>query len=214
MRAQFDIPGIILAGGKSRRFEGGDKEDALLDGKTLLEHVIERARPQVADLAISRAQAASSAHDLETVHDKFPDAGPLGGLHAGLVWASAGRRAAFLATFACDTPLIPRDLVERLSAAIQESNAPAAVAACDGETHPTLGLWSTALATPAFDSLTGGRFSLMSFAHKVGACVVDFPATDRASFFNVNTIADLAALQGLKASNPAGRSVDPRGERR
>jgi molybdopterin-guanine dinucleotide biosynthesis protein A len=41
-----DIVGVVLAGGQSRRMGGGDKTLKLLAGKTILQHVIDRVRPQ------------------------------------------------------------------------------------------------------------------------------------------------------------------------
>ncbi|MGB8711143.1 MAG: NTP transferase domain-containing protein, partial [Methyloceanibacter sp.] len=42
--------GIILAGGKSSRMGGGDKCLLPLGGRPILAHVIERLKPQVAEL--------------------------------------------------------------------------------------------------------------------------------------------------------------------
>ena len=42
-----EVIGLLLAGGQARRMGGGDKCLVRLAGRTLLERVIERARPQV-----------------------------------------------------------------------------------------------------------------------------------------------------------------------
>lgn len=196
------IAGLILAGGRSSRFPGGAKENALLLGEPLIAHVIARARPQVATLAISRAAPGTAEFGLETVIDRIPDSGPLAGLHAGLVWAAAlVPPATHLATFACDMPLAPADIVRRLSNAA--GAAPAAVASCAGDLHPTLGVWSLSLASAAAASLEKGARSLHGFAAAVGAAIVDFPPDEAAAFANVNTAADLAALvAGLAARRP------------
>ena len=41
------VVGLLLAGGLSRRMGGGDKTLRLLGGRTILDHILERVRPQV-----------------------------------------------------------------------------------------------------------------------------------------------------------------------
>lgn len=199
LRRAVRIAGLIFAGGESSRFAGGSKEDAVLDGCTLLSHVIERSAPHVDILAISRASdSAAPVPGLATIADIFPDRGPLGGLHAGLVWATTlAPPADYLATFACDTPLIPRDLVARLQEEVRRSGATGAIAATGDDRHPTLGLWSTALLPAARTRLELGANSLIGFAAEAGARVVHFDDPSGAGFFNVNTREDLVALQAI-----------------
>ena len=47
------VIGIILAGGQSRRFGGGHKFLKKLSNKLLIEHVIDRLRPQTDKLIIN-----------------------------------------------------------------------------------------------------------------------------------------------------------------
>lgn len=205
LRRAVRTAGLIFAGGKSSRFSGGPKEDALLNGRTLLSHVIERSAPQVDILAISRAgEGAAAVEGIATVTDIYEDCGPLSGLHAGLVWAKTlAPPADYLATFACDTPLIPRDLVARLWEEMRRSGARAAIAATGDDRHPTLGLWSTSLLPVAQTRLELSANSLIGFAEEAGAKLVHFDDTSSAVFFNVNTSEDLAALQAIVAETSA-----------
>ena len=199
------IAGLIFAGGKSRRFADGPKERALLAGRPLLSHVVARAAPQVDILAISSADDRSgNADGLPIVIDIFQGRGPLGGLHAGLIWAnSLTPRADFLATFACDTPMIPGDLVARLFDAMTAAGAAAAIAQARGERHPTLALWSATLEPLARLRLDAGDNSLHGMAAAAGAACADFADSPLAGFFNVNTRADLTALEKMLC-DPAG----------
>ena len=47
------ISAVLLAGGKAQRMGGGDKCLRLLGGRTLLEHVVERVRPQVGPIVLN-----------------------------------------------------------------------------------------------------------------------------------------------------------------
>src|SRR5688572_5092940 len=112
------ITGLILAGGQGRRMGGVDKGLQPFRGKPLVEHVIERFRPQVQELLISAAPAARAYEAYgRVVLDELGE-GPLAGLHAGL--AACG---GLLASAPCDTPLLPDDLVARLRAGLKDADA-------------------------------------------------------------------------------------------
>ncbi len=66
------IPGMILAGGQSRRM-GADKTRELLMGRPLIEHVIEAIGPQVARLWINAPLTYGHAGGLEIVPDTLGD---------------------------------------------------------------------------------------------------------------------------------------------
>lgn len=190
------VVGIILAGGRSSRFEGGRKDQAPLFGRALIDHVISRAAPQVSVLAISRSADHVDGNDaFPVLYDEFADMGPIAGVYAGLRWAAMlSPRVRYLATFACDTPLIPDDLVERLTAAAAATNAPAAIAASGEKAHPTSAIWSPSLVALAKARLAEGKLSLFGLAEAAGAARADFGVEAISAFANVNTAADLDAL--------------------
>ena len=78
--------GIVLAGGRSRRF-GTDKRLAVVDGRPLLEGVVEAVAGVVDDVIVVLAPDEPAPGGLTAVriaHDREPFAGPLAGLAAGL----------------------------------------------------------------------------------------------------------------------------------
>src|SRR4051812_30604246 len=142
-------PGVLLAGGLARRMGGGDKPMRLIAGRTILDRVIARLNPQCDGLVLNANgdPGRFAAFGLPVIADtieNFP--GPLAGILAGLDWAAANRpEAAWVLSAAADCPFLPRDLVARLHRARSQQNAQLAVAASDGQSHPVIGLWSTAL---------------------------------------------------------------------
>ena len=118
MKAREHVVGIILAGGKSSRMGGGDKCLLPLAGRPILAHVIERLKPQVAELIVSANgdPARFSAFGLPVVGDRVGGyAGPLAGTLAGLEWARTNRpESRFAIAAASDTPFLPANLVDRL----------------------------------------------------------------------------------------------------
>lgn len=197
MIAKAQIAGLVFAGGRSSRFPGGAKEEALLHGKRMIDHVIERAAPQVSALAISRAEAPAQECDRHaSVIDIVKDRGPLSGLHAGLMWAASLRPpVTHLASFPCDTPYFPETLVAALADALERANARAAIIKEGDDVHPTFGLWSVDLAPLAERLLDTGPWSLRNFADEAKAVSVEMISADALDFANVNTRADLDAME-------------------
>src|SRR5579872_1795579 len=113
-RSGLPILGVILAGGMSRRY-GRDKALASLDGVPLLQWVIDRIRPQVDVLALSGAARPEFA--LPAIPDGVDGAGPLAALCSILAWAE-DRDILLVATFSCDTPFLPRNVVNVLGTAL------------------------------------------------------------------------------------------------
>ena len=141
----MNIVGVLLAGGLARRMGGGDKPLRRVAGRSLLELVIERVRPQVAALVLNANgdPARFATYGLPVVADTVPDfAGPFAGILAGLDWTAANRPdCPMIVTVATDAPFLPRDLVARMVQAMSEEGADLACAASGGQAHPVIGLW-------------------------------------------------------------------------
>lgn len=119
--------GVILAGGLARRMDGQPKHALKLAGSTLLEHVIRRAQPQVDQLLLNvnppvSHEIASTLAQFNTNIPIIEDTlaghlGPLAGILSALQWMQKHSRHQWLASFAVDSPLFPKDLVSSLQAA-------------------------------------------------------------------------------------------------
>ena len=140
---------MLLAGGLARRMGGGDKPMRTIAGRTILDRVIARLKPQCDGLILNANgdPARFAAFGLPVIPDGVADfPGPLAGILAALDWAAANRPDVKLVlSAAADCPFLPRDLVSRLHGALEAEKAELAVAASDGQSHPVIGLWSVAL---------------------------------------------------------------------
>ncbi len=91
------VVGVVIAGGRSRRF-GGEKAIAELRGKPLLVWAAERLGRSCARVAVnarpgSDTERLARARTLPVLHDSPGDAeGALAGVKAGLAWASGSAR--------------------------------------------------------------------------------------------------------------------------
>jgi len=189
----IDTAVVILAGGEGRRI-GGGKPLRRLAGATLIEHALRQAMPLSPIVAISvkdRDQIGAIA-GVPLLIDGQGE-GPIAGIAAALGFARS-QGLGFVLTIPCDTPLLPADLLTRLSEALDAAHG-AAVATSGANIHPSCALWRsrTAEALPAY--LASGRSSLKGFAAQVGMVEVEWPASPFDPFFNVNSADDLAVAE-------------------
>ena len=197
----IDIPGIILAGGLSRRMGGGDKGLLMLGETSIIERVIDKILPQVGSLAININGDSSRFPDykLPIIPDSIKGyLGPLSGILAGMEWAfKNGNR--YIATVAADTPFLPDDLIKRLHAMVKSKNLNIGIAASrflrrdDVFIHPTFGIWEVALKDDLRDALANDTRKIMFWAKKFKLDYYYFETSDKLSdpFFNINTPDDL-----------------------
>ena len=202
------VVGLLLAGGLSRRMGGGDKSLRLLAGRPLLQHVIDRLRPQVETLALNANgdPARFAQFGLPVVADNVPDfAGPLAGVLAGLDWAAENRPdCACIVSVATDAPFLPEDLVNRLIDGMQVEGAELSCAVSGGQAHPVIGLWPVRLRDALRHALiTEGVRKVDQWTARYGLATVPFADYPIDPFFNANRPEDLdraEAMLGLAAS--------------
>lgn len=196
------VAGLLLAGGLSRRMGGGDKSLRLLAGRPLLQHVIDRLRPQVDALVLNANGDPSrfAPFDLPVVADSIPDfAGPLAGILAGLDWAAATRPdCPLVVSVATDAPFLPADLVARLIEGMEEAGAELACAASGGQPHPVIGLWSVRLREKLRQAIgTEGIRKVDQWTAQYRLATVSFPDRPVDPFFNANRPEDLDRAEAL-----------------
>lgn len=196
------ITGLILAGGKGTRMGSIDKGLQMFRGSPMAQHVLQRLRPQVGAVLINANQHADryAALGAPVWPDEFPGfAGPLAGLHAGLSHCDTP----YLVTAPCDSPFLPTNLIEQLSAALISAQADIAIAVTgEGVTrqrHPVFCLLSTHLKDDLADYLgKGGRKMDAWFARHAQ---VEVYFADETSFANINTVDELNALSAQSAAS-------------
>ena len=196
------IVGLLLAGGQSRRMGGGDKALRLLGDRSLLDHVIERMRPQVAALVLNANGDSSrfARFGLPVVADSVADfAGPLAGVLAGLDWTAANRPdCEFVVSVATDAPFLPKDLVARLVEGREKEGAELACAASGGQPHPVIGLWPVGLREALREAVVGeGVRKVDVWTGRYRLAMVEFPIGAVDPFFNANRPEDLERATAL-----------------
>ncbi|MFB2639508.1 molybdenum cofactor guanylyltransferase MobA [Shewanella bicestrii] len=181
----LQIDAVILAGGMARRMGGDDKGLVELNGKTMIEHTIERIKPQVKEILINanRNQTRYAEFGFTVLSDEHT--GFLGPL-AGMITAMGHTQADYLLVVPCDCPLLPRDLVARLLAAIKANDAELAVASDGEREQPVVMLLKPSLRESMTAFLEAGERKIDFWYAKHRFAVAAF-ADQPNAFVNVNT---------------------------
>ena len=196
------IVGVVLAGGLARRMGGGDKGLIELEGRPILDHVLERLAPQVTRIVINAngEPARLAGYGLPIVPDSIEGfAGPLAGVLAGMEWAAREcPEASWIVTAATDTPFFPRDLVVRLQRAVADQDADMACAASGSRHHPVFGLWPVALGPDLRHAMrTEDIRKVDAWTARHRLAVAGFADQHYDPFFNVNRPDDVGQAQRI-----------------
>lgn len=183
---------VILAGGRSTRM-GRDKALLELHGRPLLARQIALARSlvPVEVLVSGRAGTDYSGFGCPVLHDRVPDAGPLGGIATALETA----RAPLVLVLAVDLPHLTAAVLKRVLAAAGENRG--VVPRVAGRLEPLAALYPRSAAAQVGAQLVRQRFAVRDFAQVCAAAdlvrFLDLPAECAGAFANWNTPEDLAA---------------------
>ncbi len=191
------ISGLILAGGRAQRMGGIDKGLISFHQKPLIESTIARLKPQVSQILINanRNIAKYAGYGYPVIMDETPDfSGPLAGFFAGL----KACKTQYLLTSPCDSPLLPTDLVAKLSAEIEQKNLSLVYASskeADGKvwTQPVFCLMRANLQDSLSAFLAKGDFKIDRWFKELNSGTVVFE--DSIAFANVNTPEELEHLE-------------------
>ncbi|MBT3989591.1 MAG: molybdenum cofactor guanylyltransferase MobA [Rhodospirillaceae bacterium] len=202
------VAGVILAGGQSRRFGVGDKFLKELDGKMLIEYVVERANFEVGNLIINSNSDASlfKAFDLPVVADSIKGyAGPLAGILTAMEWVRDHvPDCKWLVSFPSDAPFVPLGYVEKMLACAEREGAEIVCAASAGRTHPVCALWQVDLASDLRKAMVDEEMRKIDlWTQRYRLSVLEFSDQPHDPFFNINRPEDLELAEQI-SQNLAG----------
>jgi len=187
-----DITAFVLAGGKSTRM-GKDKAFVVLDGRTLLDRMLELARSVAAEVRIvgDRAKFAAFA---PVVEDIFPGCGPLGGIHAALRSSQTDLNL----ILAVDVPFVSAAFLEFLIARSRDSRATVTVVRTRDGFQPLCAIYWRAFADSAEKALREGHFKIDALFEQTQTEVIEEEKLVATGFSlhifrNLNTPEDVTA---------------------
>lgn len=193
-----DRSGVVLAGGRSRRFGAGDKALAELDGEPLVARVARRVATVVGVVTVScrPSQAERFEHALSAapvhrvVTDRVTDAGPLAGIEAGLSVATGVSTA----MVACDMTFTDPALLDRQFER-EASVEPVVPEGRDGQLQPLQAVYETGAMQDAVASQLPDGASVHKVLETLDVDVVTAGAIPEKTLHNLNTRADFLAAK-------------------
>jgi molybdopterin-guanine dinucleotide biosynthesis protein A len=158
-----DVAAVLLAGGRSRRM-GSDKALLPLDGMPMVQRIAGRLREVTDEVLLSAGDPSAYGFlQLPFVPDRFPDRGPMAGLHAAMLHTSRPR----VLLLACDLPRVSAVLLRH---AIRQANGFDIVVpvTSDGCPHPVCAVYGRACLPTLERNLQAGDNRLVSLLDEPG----------------------------------------------
>ncbi len=197
------VTSIVLAGGKNLRL-GRSKALETVDGKSLIECVVERLRLLTSQILIVTSQEQSeltATGGTEILVDVYPGKGPLGGIYTGLLASQSSHSI----VVACDMPFLN---IKLLSYMIELSGDFDAVVPRLGEgmAEPLHAIYSKSCLDSMKTRLEQNQLGIYSFLSTVHVRYVERAECQRLdpqllSFFNINYQSDMDRAIALAAES-------------
>ena len=186
----MEVTGIILAGGKSSRM-GTDKGLLKLNGKSMVEYVIDALTEMCSRVLIVSNNIEYRRYGIDVVKDIYEDKGPLGGLYSGLMNSNSQVNICV----SCDIPNVNADVFKFLLCHIE--NYEVILPSYKDRLHPLMGVYSSNCSS-IFETQIKNNLLKVETACKlmnyktVELTEIDF---DKSVFDNVNTLDDFNKIK-------------------
>ena len=179
----------ILAGGLATRMQGVDKGLQLLQGKALVQRLLEQLAVQTDDLLLNanrnQQQYQALSPQARVVSDEWTDfRGPLAGIYSCLQQA----RHDYLLVIPCDLVALPKDLLLNMHQALHDNSCMAAYAEINQQPlYPLCLVHKSSLNSLAIQ-LQRQQYAVRHWLYDLPACKVAFQL-DNPAPINLNTLA-------------------------
>ena len=201
LRKPYEVTGLILAGGASRRM-GRPKAGLEVGGQPLVDRVLSKVTALCREtILVTRQPSEFLEYPIKIVRDLTPKQGPLGGVLTGLFYA----RTTWSLIVACDLPFLDGRLLELLiTRALAAKPGPRVVVPRTTEGwQPLVAVYSTQCQGPVRRLLEHGGRKVDDLKFH-GVNWEDVPEAemrtidpDLKSFLNINTPGDLELAESI-----------------
>ena len=189
-----NILGVILAGGKSKRF-GEDKAKAKLGNKSLLDHTISKIEKNFKEILVieNKEKVMRDKKNVFTTKDIIEgQLGPLVGVLSAMEWIKNNKKDYnWVATFPCDTPFFNENLIDKIKNCPTSSTKKLFFLKSGARRHNIFGLWSLELKDILLEDINKGHRKVEEWANKVGSEIIEINDENDYNFLNINTKEDL-----------------------
>ena len=188
-----NILGTVLAGGKSQRF-GEDKSQVKLDGKLLIDHILNEIINEFKEILIVSNNPINFKHsdNISMIADLKKDQGPLGGILSAMKWVKESNKDyKWISTFPVDTPFFKKEILQSFLSEINLDESKLFFIKSNNTRHNIFGIWSIDLMDKLEEDLNNGERKVELWANSVGVKVIDMEFLNEDPFFNINSKEDL-----------------------
>ena len=189
-----NILGVVLAGGKSKRF-GSDKASAKFGDKSLIEHTITKIENNFTEILIvsnddKNVFKKNNIFFTKDIIDGY--LGPLVGVLSAMDWIQKNNKNyKWIATFPCDTPLFDQSVINKIKSRINQTNKKLCFLKNNNKRHNIFGLWSLELKDTLLKDIENGFRKVEDWANKIGCEIIEINSENDYNFLNINTKEDL-----------------------
>ena len=189
-----NILGVVLAGGKSKRF-GSDKTSIKLGDKTLIEHTISKIENNFQEILIisNNENHLINKKNVFLTKDLIDGyLGPLIGVLSAMDWVEKNNKNyKWIATFPSDTPFFDQKVIENLKKCTINESKKLFFIKSGNKRHNIFGLWSMELKETLKTDIDNGIRKVEDWANKVGSEIIEMNSDNDYNFLNINTKEDL-----------------------
>ena len=184
---------IILAGGLSVRM-GRDKASLTFGDSTLISTLVSRFESKCGPLVVvTRRETNLALERVAVVSDIFPEKGPLGGLHAGLLASPDENNFVVACDMPFADPAVALYLLDRLD------GHDAVVPVMSGKSEPLHAVYRKSCLSQIEANLRDGNLRMRDLLDRVDTLYVDAEELrvidpDLRCFVNINTPEELATI--------------------
>ena len=187
------ILGVVLAGGKSKRF-GEDKSQVKLHGKILIDYILSEIMDQFNEILVvtNNPIKFKDSSKILTTKDFEEGLGPLGGILTAMKWIKDQKKDyEWISTFPSDTPFFTNKELKIFYENIDIKKSKLFFIKNKETRHNIFGLWSLDLLKKLETDLQKGERKVEVWADNVGVETINIEYEKRDPFFNINTKEDL-----------------------
>ena len=197
------VTAIVLAGGKSLRL-GRNKALETIQGKRLLEHVVDRLRPLASQLLIVTSEAQLNLplpDQAKILVDIYADKGPLAGIYTGLLASKYSRSI----VVGCDMPFLNTELL-RFMAELSHGFDPVVPRLSQTMVEPLHAVYAKSCLDKIKAQLEHNQLEACTLLNTLHIRYIEREECQRfdpqlLSFLNVNNQSDLDQATGLAVTN-------------
>ncbi|MGV8964002.1 MAG: molybdenum cofactor guanylyltransferase [Candidatus Saccharimonadaceae bacterium] len=193
----FDITGVILAGGQSRRM-GFNKAVAEMQGESMLIRMIDKLKEVTQNIVVSSGSITYPNIPWLQISDEHPQCGPLGGIYSVLKVSNTSLNL----VVSCDIPLVSIAILKYIvaSAAVSDSVITVPIDQ-DGQIHMTCAVYRKDVLPFLEQQIHSHAFKMKDLLDLVSVKYIkisrEHPLYHEHAFMNVNYPSNLDEARNL-----------------